>query len=209
MKKIIIALSIGLVMTSAAYAAIPTDPVQIGILKREKGASQDTPTRVYVLVRYASQDGGVGTSNSPTLPLGSAVIWDATSRDGVTIRTTTTSADPAFAGITTGAILSKDAGITTNVSDDNGKRNWGYIQVYGLVTNARIVAGGTNANSAKDFFITSKDEGCITGAELSGTTTVTSVSVQSAAAASGSRGGIFLIAADSTSTTTNVIVEKE
>lgn len=204
MKKVIIALFLGLALSVSSYAATPSEPTNPGIIERITGSTQDNPTRVYILVRYASRDGGVGTNNAPTLAAGSAVIWDLISDDGVTIKTTTTSGDPAFAGIVTTAILSAETANTSFASDDNGKRNWGYIQTYGPVT-AKVVAGGTNANAAGNFFITSRDEGAITTAETAIGTA--STDILNAARISGSRGGIFYNAGDGTSTTATVFVK--
>ena len=206
LKQLVALTFLGLFVAVSSFAA--SDPANPGILKRVVGASQDTPTRVYVLVRYASRDGGTTTSNSPTLASGSAVIWDTTSDDGVTIRTTTVSADPAFAGITVSAILSPDTVNVTSAADDNGRRNWGYAQVYGPLSGARIVAGGTNANSAKDVFVTSRDEGCITGMEAPTVLPVVAAFGQYQAVANG-RGGFFFNAGDGTTATATVYIKNE
>ena len=82
------------------------------------------------------------------------------SDDGITIGTTTTSADTAFAGILATSISSGDA-TSTSFRDDRGRRNWGWVIVHGPA-NANVTAGGTSAHSVGDPMITSTDVAKVT-----------------------------------------------
>lgn len=156
MKKYIsLMLLVGFVlMQGVGFAA--TEPSDTGIRKRVVGASASVPTKVFQLVRFANR-GANAIVNS-----GDVVVWDTNSDDGVTVALTTTSGDGSIAGIAVSQIVSPDSG-SSSAADDEGRNNWGYIQVYGPAL-ANITAGGAGANGAVTKpFITSTDSGVITG----------------------------------------------
>ncbi len=157
MKKLSIALLFGLLTMTSAYAAIPPDPGVIGIILRDKGAGQATPTIVYKLVHNTSKNAQTGT-----ISIGSAVVYNTTSGDGIGVRMTTTSHDGAFAGIAVTLITADVTSAVTTASDAVGDSSWGWICVHGPA-NALASSGGTNGNAAGDTFITSSDAGAVTG----------------------------------------------
>ena len=116
-------------------------------LKENSGGATSDPVRVYQLVRYPETG-----ANRTTLSAGEVVIWDVISDDGVTVNS------PAAVGITTSTdavagVVVSSLGIPTadNVTGtavtDMGKRNWGYIQTYGLCSSVMIepLTGGNVA----------------------------------------------------------------
>lgn len=114
------------------------------------GGPADTPFRVYRLVRYAQ-----ASKDAVGLSAGDVVVWDLVSDDGVTVNLSDavglTGSSDAVAGVVVGnnsaiystSIPSGDVGNT--LSNDVGRRNWGYIQTEGLNTNTNIevTSGGT------------------------------------------------------------------
>lgn len=199
MKSIkILAISLAAVFMSFGVAFATDQPTTIGEIKRVTGARQAEPTRTFKLVRYSAQ-------NLPAIAAGDAVVYDTISDDGVTVRLTTTSADGAIAGIAVTAIQTCDNANNTTASDDEGKRNWGYIQVHGPVS-AKVSAGGTNGNAVGDFFITSGDSGAVTTIQNRGSALAASANGLREVAANG---GFFLDAADGTSTTSDVFLTLE
>ena len=190
MKKFIVMLSFLMMFGGTVYAAEPTDP---GDILGNVGGFQSDPYKAYLIVRYVSNE-----DVSPSLVSGDVVVWSSVSGDGVSIERTRTSADEAIAGIVVSEIESSDNSGTTTASDDNGRRNWGYIQVYGRAI-ATLVSGGDNASAAGDFFITSSDPANITGLqELRGEDGVASgvtadvASITSEIRAAQSSGGYFI-----------------
>jgi len=71
------------------------------------------------------------------------VVWDSTSKDGVTVTTTTTSGDKLVAGIALDDFrgVTSDAAATSNSSFNN----WGRVQTWGLHNNAKYVTGAVVA----------------------------------------------------------------
>ena len=197
MKKYLIILlaAVGLVFSSNAWANLPNDPTFAEAF-RQQGTKQNNPYRVVRLVRFSTQ------SANAIVNSGDAVVWDTVSADGVTVRLTTTSGDNAFAGIAAATISSPDTANSATALDDIGHRNWGWITISGLA-DANTSAGGTNGNSNGDFFVTSSDSGKITTVKLSATTTATESQVKALMGV----GGIFLQAADGTSTKYKVYVK--
>lgn len=142
------------------------------------------------------------------------MVWSSTSADGVSVERTRTSADGAIAGIVAADIESADNTGATTASDDNGRRNWGYVQVYGIAV-ANIPNGGDNAAGAGDLFVTSRDPANITGLEtplghsggsVGETTDVTQVLDISQAASSA---GGFFVDDPSGKTSTTVFIRLE
>jgi len=132
MKRILfIALSI-LLMSGVAFAAAPgrdTSPGHGDILGQ--GGLPSQPHKIFRLVRWVPA-GNLGT-NAIALTADSVVIWDLTSDDGITVTTSTTSGDNAVAGIIAVACLTPETLGRTAVQD-SGKRNWTWLQTYGLAS---------------------------------------------------------------------------
>lgn len=201
MKKLtLMALGLlGIVALSAnAYAVnVPADEPQI--LKRGIGGKEFQPVRVYKLVRYAERM-VVGTG----LVSGDVVVYDINSDDGITVNVTTTSADAAVAGIAAMTIQTGDNSTApTSAADDYGRRNWGYILVHGPMT-MNVAAGGTNAPSAGDPWITSADAG--KGCSFAPTSAVATTALTKKL---GNRGGFFYNAPAAADTSTLVQVNLE
>ena len=160
MRKLIRLLAVPVIVVllgGIAYATPqPSDP---GELKGPVGLRQSTARKVYQLVRYAEQ----GATSVP-LASGEVVVWDTISDDGVTIDVTTTSADGSIAGIAVTSFETAD--VIGPASNQEGRRNWGFIQVYGPAL-AYVNRGGGNAYAAGDPFITSVDSGAVTRFEAS------------------------------------------
>lgn len=158
MKKLISLLAIGLMLSGVSFAYdSPTDNGQI--LTNSTGGGQATPIKVYQLVRYGARE-----QNTATLASGSTVVWDTVSKDGVTIALTTTSGNGAVAGVTVTQIFTGNGG-GTSASDDAGRRNWGYVQVYGPV-DATVTAGGVGGVTAGAPAITSSSSGSVGSFDL-------------------------------------------
>lgn len=134
MRKVLVIFLAVLLIGSMAYGA--PDPTG------EKGTSQGTGAvgeikgsgnyasdcyRTFRLVRN-SETGADVMHISPD----SMVIWDTVSDDGVTVTLTTTSGDSRVAGVAVSNILTSDSGAGNTAVQDLGRRNWGYIQTYGL-----------------------------------------------------------------------------
>lgn len=173
----------------------PSDP---GEIKGVRGARQSQPPKVYVIVRFPQ------TGPNAELLSGDVVVWDTTSADGVTINTTTTSGDNAVAGIVAGGIQSADQANTA--AGDEGRRNWGYVQVYGKAV-VNYNAGGINGASAGDPWITSIDAakvGNIIGAAGNAVGEIDLIADKHGAA-----GGFFLVTPGGSDTSTEVFVRLE
>ena len=107
--------------------------------KEEHPGPASNPVRVYTLVRYPDL-GATGTQTA--LTNGDVVIWDLVSDDGVTVNLIGEGgavSNDAVAGVVVGDILTPEVNGNTAVQD-LGKRNWGYIQVYGLHTSTKVDA---------------------------------------------------------------------
>lgn len=156
MKKLFAIFAAIILASGVSFAAsIPAPDDEGMLLKNTQGGKASDPLKVYQIVRN-----GLNGQDDSTISSGAVVIWDTNSADGVTVTTTTTSADGAVAGILVTDLLTGDAG-ATSASDDNGRRNWGILQVYGPVS-ATITAGGSNGAAAKSGLITSSDAGVVT-----------------------------------------------
>lgn len=202
MKKLMI---VALLFASAfvgkvAFAGIP-EPDNAGIKLRLTGDVQTDPVRVYKLVRNASRDANTGGIASTDV-----CVYNVISDDGVTVTLTLTSADTTVAGIAVTAIATSDAvGSDQSLAGDWGRRNWGWIQVYGP-TFARVKAGGTNGHVAGGIWYTSSDLGCVTGVT---TLAADSGSVTTAQKTASARGGFFFDAVTVANTQEEVFVNLE
>ena len=127
MKRISFIVLAILLVCGVAVAASPgyrQDPGTGDILGQ--GKYQSDPHKIFRMVRYDQVIMGAST-----LAADSIVIWDLTADDGITVTTTTTSSDSAVAGITVVATLTQETDGNTAVQD-RGKRNWTWMQTYGL-----------------------------------------------------------------------------
>jgi len=149
MKKILFVVLAILLSASVAFAAPdPTHtrgtvegPGAVGEI-RGNGNFPSECYRTFRLVRYASCD-----PNTMHISPDSMVIWDTVSDDGVTVALTTTSGDSRVAGVAVSHILTADAAGNT-AAEDIGRRNWGYIQTYGLCQVSVDVCGGFSVGEA-------------------------------------------------------------
>ena len=108
------------------------------------GGPADTPFRVYLLVRYpqCSKD-AVGLS------AGDVVVWDLISDDGVTVNLSAASGLTGSSDCVAGVVVGNNTAIySTSIptgdvvgntaSLDAGRRNWGFVQRYGLCTSVNV-----------------------------------------------------------------------
>lgn len=198
MKKSFMFLMASLLMYSGIAFAGYAEPSYSANKINNKADNQKEAYREIMLVRFG-EDGVNGAS----IASGDAVVWSTVSDDGVTVAFTTTSADQAFAGIACTAIQTADSVDATVYSDDAGRRNWGYIVVYGKA-DANVTAGGQSGATVGTSFITSTDSGKITGMQT-GTTTAIEPAIRQAAA----RGGFFFDTASAAATVVEVFVKAE
>jgi len=137
MKKLLSFVAIVSLLGSVAFAY---DEGSTGPnLKRSIGAPASYPVKVLQLVRN-----GENGANESAMSNGDVVIWDCNSDDGVSVTYIGTGGNPststdAVAGVVVGSIPTAETTGTTAVTDV-GKRNWGYIQVYGLHSATRVTA---------------------------------------------------------------------
>lgn len=107
--------------------------------KREiAGAPGSYAYREYQLVRYADN-----AANQPSLSAGDVVVADCVSDDGITVGLVgaTNSTDAVKGVVVSSTIATPDTTGTTAITDF-GRRNWGYIQVKGLITKINVTGGG-------------------------------------------------------------------
>jgi len=159
MKNKIITLSALIAFGFAGTAfALPAPVENDGPFTPKGGAAKQwQPVRIMKLVRNSDRG-----ANSAGIDSGDVVVYDTTqfSRDGVTVRTTTTSGDGAIAGIAVTDIATSDTVSTsTSAIDDAGKRNWGFIIVHGPAL--ADCTSGTCGAVAGNVFRTSSDAGAI------------------------------------------------
>jgi len=165
-RKVISLLLIASFICTVSFAATPGRDLghDAGDVAGNNSSRYDWDAhKTFRLVRYMPAG---GSSISATLVADSIVIWDCTSDDGVTVTTTTTSPDSAVAGIIVQqALTAKVLGNTAK--QDYAKRNWTWLQVYGLAevrVNAtnNVVSGdamGTSATAGEaDIFVASATE---------------------------------------------------
>lgn len=157
MKKLLFAaFAAALFVSSVSYAGVP-DPTVPGIKKREVGARQSEPIRVFKLVRFPRLTSGVNTA---ALASGDVVVYDTVSDDGISVCTTTSSHDNAVAGICVTTIQTIDIAAGGIAADQEGYRNWGWIIVHGPAF-AKTTLGAGSGVVANDMWITSTDAGAV------------------------------------------------
>lgn len=155
-RLLVLVMAILLVCGGVAFATTPGYRTSPGIGdKLGQGQFQSDPGKIFRMVRQ------MGLT---PLTKDDIVIWDLTLDDGLTVGTTTTSADSAVAGILASACLQREAGIDSDeaATDDIGHRNWGWLQTYGLAQVDIAVAVGAGdamgcsetAGEAQQFAIT-------------------------------------------------------
>jgi len=129
MKKVISVLLVALLIGSVAFAATPGNRISpgIGFIPVQGGTISDAQ-KTFRMVRYMP---ATATANSLTLSADTIVIWDTNSDDGITVTTTTTSGDTRVAGVLANACLTPDP-IGNTAAGDRNKRNWTWLQTYGL-----------------------------------------------------------------------------
>ena len=168
MKKILFVVLAILLSASVAFAAPdPTHtrgtvegPGAVGEI-RGNGNFPSECYRTFRLVRYANCN-----ANDMHISPDNAVIWDTVSDDGVTVMLSTTSADSRVAGVAVSHILTADAAGNT-AAQDIGRRNWGYIQTYGLCQVSLDECGGFLVGNA--IALGNLNPGKVTGYAGSGT----------------------------------------
>lgn len=130
MKKLLVLVIALSLMLGGAVAFAYDEGGEINIKESSFGSASD-PVRVYQLVRYPNFGPTIGTS----LSAGDVVIWDLISDDGVTVNIigpgAISASNDAVAGVVVGAIPTAD-NQASSAAADIGRRNWGYIQTYGL-----------------------------------------------------------------------------
>lgn len=123
-----------------------------------QGKMDSQPHKIFRLVRFTPRLGG---TNAVTLSADSIVVWATTvsGDDGVTITTSTTSSDTAVAGIVVADILTPEFGALGNTATaDIGKRNWGWLQTYGL-SSVGVQTSASGLIAANGAFGTSSADG--------------------------------------------------
>lgn len=133
MKKIIFLLAFSLI-------AVPLFADQ----QINEGQDKSTAAVKFTTVRYG-RTGAVATAGGNALSKDMVVIWDAVSKDGVSVLTSTTSYDKLGAGILMDAIpgSSRD----NSVANDLGYPNFGRMQTWGFHDNA-LSSGNITAGDA-------------------------------------------------------------
>jgi len=109
-----------------------------GDVQIDRGQAKSSAPIKFFVARYA-RTGAVATAGAFQISADSVVIWDSTSNDGVSVQTSTTSADGLAIGITMDAIpgSSRDNSST----NDEAYGNWGRVQCWGRYDEARWAAG--------------------------------------------------------------------
>ena len=165
LNKIVVLFVAILLMAGLAIAATPgrdTSPGK-GDIMGNVGRYDDDAHKTFRLVRYVP---AAGSGNSATLAAESIVVWDIISDDGVTVTTTTTSYNSAVAGIIVNAALTPQV-LGQTAAYDAGKRNWTWLQTYGLaqvrihtdgpVTAGQAMSTGGAAGEACEFKSSTSD----------------------------------------------------
>lgn len=130
MKKFIFSLFALLI----SFVSVSFADVQI-----DEGQSKSTAAKKFFVARNSMASTAISKDQ--------VVVWDAISKDGVSVRTTTTSADGLVAGIALDNIPAASDDNTAAVDESNP--NWGRIQTWGLYDNALIAGGNSFASGAR------------------------------------------------------------
>ena len=167
MKKLIGLLILSLSLCGTALA-VTYDEGTFANTKDDHPGSAADPVRVYQLVRF----GLYGNSTQP-VSNGDVLIWDLVSDDGVTVgrvgASTAVSVD-AVAGVAVGVIATAD-NQSSSAANDLGRRNWGFIQVYGLHTAVQVDASSITLGNALEASATASKAGvanCTVGSTCAG-----------------------------------------
>lgn len=160
MKKLFVFVLALSLVGGAAFADVQID----------KGQALSTASKKFFIGRYA-RTGAIATAGANALSKDMTVIWDSTSKDGVSVLTTTTSNDRLIAGVLLENIPGSSRDNTA--SQDENQNNWGKVQTWGLHADAFTVGN----MSAGDALCTSSTAGriskCVeTGAVSADRTTV-------------------------------------
>ena len=159
MRKYIAILLAVLLMAGTAFAATPGRDLSPGKgdIMGNVGRYDFDAHKTFRLVRYVPAD---NSAVSTTLTANSLVIWDTTSDDGVTVTTTATSANAAVAGIIVQQALTPQT-LGNTATQDYAKRNWTWLQTYGLATAA--LADDEGVVAAGSPIAIGADKGTVTG----------------------------------------------
>lgn len=137
MKKILfLALALTLAVGGVSYADVQIDSGQ---------AKDDVAIKFFV-----------ARNGTPTIiSKDRVVVWDSTSKDGLTVALTTTSFDRLVAGVTLDLIpgISSDS-----VTNDVGSNNWGRVQTWGY-NDGLSTQAGTVISAAGEPVCTSSTAG--------------------------------------------------
>jgi len=128
-----------------------------------QGKSQAEPHKTFRMVRWMNAGGATRYTASADF----IVVWNATASgdDGITVSTTTTTGDAAVAGVLANNVTLVSTEIRQYATDDTGRRNWVWLQTYGLCrvdTQGIVVAGdamgtGSIAGKAADWIASASD----------------------------------------------------
>ena len=147
----------------------------------DRGQSLSTAAKKFFVGRYA-RTGAVATAGANSLSKDMVVIWDSTSKDGVSVLTTTTSNDSLKAGVLMDNIPGSSDDNTA--SEDESNRNWGRVQTWGY--HADVLSIGNI--SAGDRLCTSSTAGrvstCVSTGAQSADSVVVGVALESASGTS-------------------------
>lgn len=130
MRKYLLSVLAVLFLAGTAFAAGINSNPGVGDIFGQ-GKYQSDPHRIFRMVRYVQPSSGFATAS--TLGANSLVVWDVTNDDGVTVTTSTISSDATVAGITVTTALTQETQNNT-AAQDQGKRNWTWLQTYGYTT---------------------------------------------------------------------------
>ena len=144
MKRLFLICLAILLIAGIAFAATPgyrQNPGTGDILGQ--GKYQQDPHKIFRMVRYVP----VTYAGATTLAADSIVVWDTGEDDGVTVTTTTLSADTTVAGIIVTQALTPDTD-GNDAEDDVGQGNWTWLQTYGLSQVNLATGSNSQAGSA-------------------------------------------------------------
>lgn len=129
MKKLILFLSFLFLASGVSFA-----DVQIN-----EGQKLSTAPIQYTTARYG-RTGAIATAGGQNLSKDMIVVWDSTSKDGVSVQTSTTSGDRLVAGILMDNIPGSSRDNTAAL--DESSANWGRLQTWGKHSSVRTDGRG-------------------------------------------------------------------